>query len=77
MVNGFAFLHKFTHSHTHSYTGEGCHAICQLLIWSNLKFSILLKMHAAEGAGILTSDLLITNPLYFLSYSRPMGYDEI
>ena len=34
----------FTHSHTHSYTdGEGCHARRQLLIRSNLGFSILLK----------------------------------
>ena len=37
-------FHSFTHSHIHSHADDrGCHARCQLLIRSNLGFSILLK----------------------------------
>ena len=40
----FTIHATFTHSHTHSYTDDGCcHARRQLLIRSNLGFSILLK----------------------------------
>ena len=40
----FTIHATFTHSQTHSYTDDrGCHARCQLLIRSNLGFSILLK----------------------------------
>ena len=40
----FTVHSTFTRSHTHLYTdGGGCHARLQLLIRSNLGFSILLK----------------------------------
>ena len=44
----FTTLVRFSHVHTHSYTnGRGCHASCQLLIRSNLGFSIRLKDSSA------------------------------
>ena len=53
-------LVKFTHSHTLSYSdGRGCHSRCQLLIMSNLGFSILLKDTSRcrlGEAGIRPSD---------------------
>ena len=75
--NPFTILATFTHSRTHSYTdGGGYHTRHQLLIRSNLGFSILLKDTLTcswkEPGFEPPTFRLLDKPLYLLTYSRTL-----
>ena len=66
-------LITFTNSHT---DGRGCHERCQLLIWSNLGFNILLKdtLSCSQGSRRIkpATFRFQENLLYLLSHSQAL-----